>query len=308
MCKLTLLVAVLALLLSGAVSAKECHYVVAGDWNLDCKVDYVDFALMAASWLVDCDAEPNNPACVPLDIDGDGYDVSMDCNDNDANISPGTSEVCDNGIDDDCDGLVDGNDPNCAAYSHTILIDGVKDFTADEAFATSSGAGYTGYISWDSSYLYIGMEGTDVGGGSTTKWVLVYFGGPIGTTTGLVYNTQQPSLAFGAQYHLRWKTDGLFVNGLQYNGASWVDAGWILTGDVFQSEQYVEMRVPLVDIGSPSTVRVHLNMISEASMLEWSYSAVPSTSFIDGYDSDYMRYFAFDLSSVAVPNSYTPLP
>ena len=308
MCKFTLLVAVLALVLSSSVEAEECHYELAGDWNLDCKVDYIDFALIAASWLVDCRAEPNNPACIPLDIDGDGYDVSIDCNDNDANISPGTREVCDNGIDDDCDGLVDGNDPNCAAYSHTIVIDGVKDFTDDEAFATSSGVGYTGYISWDSSYLYIGMEGADVAGGSTTKWVLVYVGGPVGTTTGLMYNKQQPSLAFGAQYHLRWRTDGLFVNGQEYIGAGWVDAGWNLTGDVFQSGQYVEMRMALADIGSPTTVRVHINMILETAMIEWSYAAVPSTSFIDGYDPDYTKYYEFDLSSTPAPNSYNPLP
>ena len=54
------------------------------------------------------------------DSDGDGYlhDACVggaDCDDTDPAVNPGADEVCDNGIDDDCDGLVDGQDPDCAA-------------------------------------------------------------------------------------------------------------------------------------------------------------------------------------------------
>jgi len=50
----------------------------------------------------------NCPAdCLP-DADGDGYTVAEgDCNDSNPDINPGAEEFC-NGLDDDCDGAVDG--------------------------------------------------------------------------------------------------------------------------------------------------------------------------------------------------------
>lgn len=44
---------------------QDCQYVLAGDLNDDCRVDFFDFAAMAANWLVDCDVTPGDPACVP---------------------------------------------------------------------------------------------------------------------------------------------------------------------------------------------------------------------------------------------------
>jgi hypothetical protein len=48
-----------------AIIEQPCLYLLAGDLNDDCKVDFYDFALMAANWLIDCDITPDNPACVP---------------------------------------------------------------------------------------------------------------------------------------------------------------------------------------------------------------------------------------------------
>lgn len=56
-----------------------------------------------------CISEPDT--CT--DADGDGYAIEggvcglVDCDDNNPQVSPGALEVCDNGIDDDCNGLID---------------------------------------------------------------------------------------------------------------------------------------------------------------------------------------------------------
>lgn len=48
----------------------------------------------------------SNQVIDPDDRDADGYPTEEDCNDEDPAINPGADEVC-NGLDDDCDGLVD---------------------------------------------------------------------------------------------------------------------------------------------------------------------------------------------------------
>ncbi|MBI4952047.1 MAG: putative metal-binding motif-containing protein [Myxococcales bacterium] len=49
------------------------------------------------------------------DRDHDGYDAVEDCHDANSAVSPGASEVCGDGLDNDCDLAVDATDPDCAA-------------------------------------------------------------------------------------------------------------------------------------------------------------------------------------------------
>src|SRR5262249_36534020 len=49
-------------------------------------------------------------ACM-VDADGDGFDAQYDCDDTKASVHPFALELC-NGIDDDCDGLIDELNPD----------------------------------------------------------------------------------------------------------------------------------------------------------------------------------------------------
>lgn len=48
------------------------------------------------------------PDAEERDADGDGYDASSDCDDNNAITNPGAVEVCD-GLDNNCNGDIDEN-------------------------------------------------------------------------------------------------------------------------------------------------------------------------------------------------------
>ena len=231
-------------------------------------------------------------------------------------------EVCHSGADVDQDGLVDCADPDCDGvlcatgrcqggvctpipWSHTLAMDGVNDFTMDETFTTSTGS-FTGYVTWDTASLYLGMEGADVGAGDANRWVLAYLGGVGGTTTGALYNTQQPGLVFAARYQVRWRADNGLTELLSWDGATWSATG--ATVEASQNGTFVELRVPLAELGSPSLLPVHLSMINEVGLGEWSWAAMPAASFTDGYDPDYTQYLEFDLRSSSAPVDYPPLP
>ncbi len=63
-----------------------------------------------------------NAECVIADADGDGYNVDVDCDDNNPEVYPGAPELCD-GLDNDCNDEIDDNTVDCPGG--TICLDGV---------------------------------------------------------------------------------------------------------------------------------------------------------------------------------------
>lgn len=70
-------------------------------------------------------------AARPVDVDGDGYKDRVDCNDNDPAINPGAIEICFDGFDNNCDGLIDSEDPTCGQSQCSDLDGDGYGFPAD---------------------------------------------------------------------------------------------------------------------------------------------------------------------------------
>ena len=49
-----------------------------------------------------------------IDLDEDGTPSPRDCDDGDNSTSPAAPELCFDAVDNDCDGLIDSDDPDCA--------------------------------------------------------------------------------------------------------------------------------------------------------------------------------------------------
>ena len=83
-----------------------------------------------------------------VDADGDGYVSTMDCDDSEPEVHPGADELCD-GVDNDCDGFVDHDDPSVVGQL-TSYEDGDADGYGDPSSAVTACSVPSGYVA-DSS-------------------------------------------------------------------------------------------------------------------------------------------------------------
>ncbi len=99
-------------------------------------------------WYVDADADGygdvNDTGVTSCTQPTGTVDNNGDCDDTNALVYPGAPEIC-NGIDDDCDGLVDDDDPDISGQS-TWYLDGDADGFGDPASSMLSCNQPTGYV------------------------------------------------------------------------------------------------------------------------------------------------------------------
>jgi hypothetical protein len=63
-----------------------------------------------------------NGDTLSVDYDGDGYDATLDCDDNNPWVNPGAVEECNNGIDNDCDGMIDEDCGGTGCTADIVLM------------------------------------------------------------------------------------------------------------------------------------------------------------------------------------------
>jgi hypothetical protein len=149
-----------------------------GDEDCDGLVDDADAGVTGApSWYADADADGyGDPATVGIACEAPTGSVSdaTDCDDTDGAVSPGATELCDDGSDDDCDGSDDG----CAlagTYAASDADHVLLGLGPTDAFGTLVGAGD---LDGDGAAdLAVAADG--YGGDAGGTWIFL---GPLATT------------------------------------------------------------------------------------------------------------------------------
>jgi hypothetical protein len=188
------------------------------------------------------------PNTGPVDADGDGWADADDCDDADPNVHPGASEVCQNGVDDNCDG-----DPTPCALDGAYGPDDAAAVILGVELDAEAGRALAGLGDTDGDGLgafAIGARGAAGGAGQVGLW-----GGPLSGTVRLdaapVALTGAPGDQAGRSLAAPGDLDGdgladLLVGGVgaEGDGRVWVLHG-PLTGSAALAERADAAMLPL---------------------------------------------------------------
>ena len=103
---------------------------------------------------------------ISVDGDFDGFGEGADCDDADGSVFPGANEVCDDGVDNDCDGKTDALDPECGGGAGGFDGSGGFDGTGG-ALGTGGSGGAGGAGTGGAGAGGAGTGGAGTGGAGT---------------------------------------------------------------------------------------------------------------------------------------------
>lgn len=155
------------------------------------------------------------------------------------------------------------------ARSHTIALDGLNDFAADERFATTT-SGEHAFVTWDAEYLYVGYEKLAL---DESLNIYLSTGAP-GANASVQFGPQRVLFAFSADRAVVVR--GETASFLQWSAQSWSKIPVKI--DVARKGEFVELRISFSSLG----VGPHLGLATFVSG-DTMRGALFASSWMDGY-------------------------
>jgi hypothetical protein len=219
-------------------------------------------------------------------------------------------------------------------------IDGSNGFKSHEVFRTSTTAatGYDAYVTWDSTTLYLGLTGQDLGepactpaetadgeacpryeqGEAPTKHLVYYFdtdpNGQGGTTEAAGSGATRWTLPFHADYYLTVQTDYAdsgIASFYAYSGGRWREQDVELDVADNDGSKFIELALPRSALGAPCGMKV-IGWVADsagggASYAFWPHNAAAadadSAGVVEGAGGTLHHYYGFLLIDGQTPNA-----
>ncbi|MCX8174313.1 MAG: Ig-like domain-containing protein [Thermoplasmata archaeon] len=196
--------------------------------------------------------------------------------------------------------LTSAHFPVNATTPHTITIDGsLAEWQGDELMGVSNNKKL--FLTWDTQSLYFGWNGTDFGSeGDLFIYLNTSAGGSFAGKDWYGVHT----LPFEADY-LFWVENGAQSTnyGLDRYSNDWSTIGF--TGQTYigwSGNPNTEIKIPLSDIGSPSTISILVFAQWEEAQNAWA--AFPTNNSLVGTGAEtFSYYYEFPMVSSVSPNS-----